>query len=272
MSCSRSAVSSAGVRMPRRSWLTLATTVPSAASLALRHSAARNSCCIAASSWPATAISSFGQHRDIVRIERRRPLRIGAERGDAAGDPAHRPHQQEQHRQIDQPAGHPGDQQGEDGEIAGELPQRAAERRSCSHDLTRGADEGAVRPSPGPAGPRRTMMARSARRIRANRSSCRRSIVASGGIAASPTVKAVPSCSVTRIASAARQPQQLVALRGIHRAAGGGNHGDRGILDAVAQPGVTARARCRAGTPRSRSAARQAWPPARGGRTGSAVA
>ena len=57
--CKRSAVSSAGVRMPRRSWLTFATTVPSAASLALRQSAARNSCCMAASSRPATATSSF---------------------------------------------------------------------------------------------------------------------------------------------------------------------------------------------------------------------
>ena len=103
LSCSRSAVSSAGVRMPRRSWLTLATTVPSAASLALRHSAARSSCCIAASSCAATAISSFDSTVRSSGIERCRPLGIGAECGDAAGDPPHRPHQQ-QRAPPDRPA------------------------------------------------------------------------------------------------------------------------------------------------------------------------
>ena len=78
------------------------------------------------------------QHGDIVGIERSRAFGVGAERGDAAGDPAHRPHQQEQHRKIDQPAGHAGDQQREDGKILGELLQRVGEAAFIQPNLDRG--------------------------------------------------------------------------------------------------------------------------------------
>ena len=78
------------------------------------------------------------QHGDIAWIERRRALGVGAEGGDAAGDPAHRPDQQKQHRQIDQPAGHPGDHQRQNGKIAGELLQRAAEAAFPQPDLDLG--------------------------------------------------------------------------------------------------------------------------------------
>ena len=223
LSCSRSAVSSAGVRMPRRSWLTLATTVPRAASLALRQSAARSSCCIAASSRPATAISSFGSTRDIVRIERRRALRVGAERGDAAGDPAHRADQQKR-TPPDRPVRRSRRRSAaaRTGKIAGELPQRPAERTFMQPHLELVVGrERAVRRSPGSAGSPRSDdgIAAPAGCGRAGPPAAGRS-VPSGISAVLPTVdrRRRPGRSA-RIASVPDSRSSSSRFAGIHRAA-----------------------------------------------------